>query len=247
MDKVPERIISLVPSLTELVIDLGLEDYLVGRTRFCVNPKEKVEEIPIVGGTKNPRLDEIRQKNPDYIIANKEENRPEHIKDLMKDFKVNVTDIATIEDALITIHELAQTLNKTEEAKQLISDIQQRLEERPEEPALRTAYMIWKDPWMTVGHDTYIHDVLGHWNLLNVFTDKRRYPTLKLEDLRQYNPDLILLSSEPYPFKEKHMAQVEEACPAARVLLVEGEWFSWYGSHMKHSFGRLNAWRKTIA
>lgn len=247
MDNTPERIISLVPSLTELVIDLGLEDHLVGRTRFCVHPKEKVEEIPIVGGTKNPRLDKIRQKNPDYIIANKEENRPEHIKDLMKDFEINVTDIATIEDALITIHELGQVLNKTKEAKQLISDIQQRLDERPDENELRTAYMIWKDPWMTVGHDTYIHDVLAHWNLPNVFSDKKRYPTFKLEDLRQYNPDLILLSSEPYPFKEKHMAQVEEACPAARVLLVEGEWFSWYGSHMKHSFGRLNAWRKTIA
>lgn len=247
MNNVPERIISLVPSLTELVIDLGLEDHLVGRTRFCVHPKEKVEEIPIVGGTKNPRLDKIRKKNPDYIIANKEENRPEHIKDLMEDFEIKVTDIATIEDALITIHELGQVLNKAGEAKQLISDIQQRLNERPDEPELRTAYMIWKNPWMTVGHDTYIHDVLEHWNLPNVFADKTRYPTFKLDDLRQYNPDLILLSSEPYPFKEKHMAQVEEACPAARVLLVEGEWFSWYGSHMKHSFERLNAWRKTIS
>lgn len=247
MNKSPQRIISLVPSLTELVIDLGLEDKLVGRTRFCVNPKEKVEEIPIVGGTKNPRLDKIREINPDYIIANKEENRPQDIKKLMGDFEINVTDIATIEDALITIHELGQTLGKATEAEQLISDIQQRLDQRPDEPELSTAYMIWKDPWMTVGHDTYIHDVLEHWNLPNVFSDKKRYPNFNLKDLRKYNPDLILLSSEPYPFKEKHIAQVEEACPAARVLLVEGEWFSWYGSHMKHSFGRLNAWRRTIS
>lgn len=242
-----DRIISLVPSLTELIIDLGLEDKLVGRTRFCVNPKEKVEKIPIVGGTKNPRLDKIREKNPDYIIANKEENRPEDIKKLMDDYEVNVTDIATIEDALITIHELAKVLGKPTEAEHLISDIQQRLEERPDEPELSTAYMIWRDPWMTVGHDTYIHDVLDHWNLKNVFSDKTRYPNFNLEDLKKYNPDLILLSSEPYPFKEKHIAEVEEACPAARVLLVEGEWFSWYGSHMKHSFGRLNAWRKSIS
>lgn len=165
----------------------------------------------------------------------------------MEDFEVKVTDIATIEDALITIHELGQVLGKASEASQLISGIQQRLEQRPDEPELSTAYMIWKDPWMTVGQDTYIHDVLEHWNLDNVFADKTRYPNFDLKDLKKYNPDLILLSSEPYPFKEKHIAEVEEACPAARVLLVEGQWFSWYGSHMKHSFGRLNAWRKSIS
>lgn len=242
-----QKIISLVPSLTELVIDLGLEDRLAGRTRFCVNPKEKVEQIPIVGGTKNPRLDKIREINPDFIIANKEENRPQDIKQLMVDFEVTVTEIATIEEALITIHELGEALGVAERADKLISDIQERLQERPEVSPLRTAYMIWKNPWMTVGHDTYIHDVLKHWNLSNVFADQKRYPNFDIGDLKKYNPDLVLLSSEPYPFKEKHLAQVEEACPAARVLLVEGEWFSWYGSHMKHSFARLNGWRKTIS
>lgn len=242
-----QNIISLVPSLTELVIDLGLEDRLVGRTRFCVHPKEKVANIPIVGGTKNPRLDKIREINPDYIIANKEENRSQDITQLMADYEVNVTDIATIDDALITIHELGQVFAVPDRAKQLISDIQERLEDRPDLSPLRTAYMIWKDPWMTVGHDTYIHDVLDHWNLPNVFADQKRYPTFDLDELKEYNPDLVLLSSEPYPFKEKHLAAVEKACPAARVLLVEGEWFSWYGSHMKHAFARLNGWRRTIA
>lgn len=242
-----QRIISLVPSLTELVFDLGLGDRLAGRTRFCVHPKEKVKEIPIVGGTKNPRLDKIQNIEPDYIIANREENRPRDIKTLMDDFEVNVTDIATIEDALITIHELGQVLETTIEANQLISKIQHRLEERPHEPELRTAYLIWKDPWMTVGHDTYIHDVLKHWNLSNVFAEATRYPKFDLEELKSYHPELVLLSSEPYPFKEKHIAEVEHACPNARVLLVEGEWFSWYGSHMKHAFGRLNTWRKAIA
>lgn len=247
MNDTPQRIISLVPSLTELVIDLGLENQLVGRTRFCVHPKEKVEEIPIVGGTKNPRLDKIRDIDPDYIIANKEENRPQDIKSLTDDFEINVTDIATIQDALITIHELGQVFGREDVANKLISDIQQRLDERPDEPELRTAYMIWKDPWMSVGHDTYIHDVLEHWNLPNVFSDQTRYPEFDLQKLKQYNPDLVLLSSEPFPFKEKHIAEVEEACPAARVLLVEGQWFSWYGSRMKHAFGRLNGWRETIS
>lgn len=247
MSSTYRRIVSLVPSLTELLIDLELEKKLVGRTRFCVHPEEKVTEIPIVGGTKNPRLDKIRQADPDLIIANKEENRPNDIQSLMDDFEVEVTEITTIEDALITIHRLGQKLKVAKQARSLISDIQNCLDERPDESELGTAYIIWKDPWMSVGRDTYIHDVLEHWNLPNVFNGRTRYPKLDLEELQRYNPDLVLLSSEPYPFKEKHLAQVEEACPAARVLLVEGEWFSWYGSHMKHAFERLNVWRKAIS
>lgn len=242
-----QRIVSLVPSLTELLIDLGLTEHIAGRTRFCVHPADKVKDIPIIGGTKNPRLDKIRESNPDLIIANKEENRPRDVKSLMDDFEVEVTNISTIEDALITIHELGQKLESAEKAKALIGEIQQLLEERPDESELRTAYIIWKEPWMSVGGDTYIHDVLEHWKLPNVFSDQSRYPKFGLKELKSYNPDLILLSSEPFPFKEKHISQVEEACPAARVLLVEGEWFSWYGSHMRHAFGRLNVWRKAIS
>lgn len=246
MTEQKNRIISLVPSLTELLIDLGLENQLVGRTRFCVHPKDKVEKIPIVGGTKNPRLDKIREIGPDLIIANKEENRPEDIKALQDDFEIRLTDIATIEDALITIHEFGQLFGVADKANQLITDIQKRLDERPDEDELRTAYMIWKDPWMTVGHDTYIHDVMKHWNLTNVFRGETRYPKIDLEELKAHNPDLILLSSEPYPFQEKHLKEVQDICPATRVLLVEGEWFSWYGSQMKRAFGRLNGWRRTI-
>ncbi len=242
-----QRIVSLVPSLTELLIDLELTEHLVGRTRFCVHPAKKVQDIPIIGGTKNPRLDKIHKANPDLIIANKEENRPQDVKSLMDDFEVKVTNISTIEDALITIHELGKKLEVAGKAKALISDIQQLLTERPDESELRTAYIIWKKPWMSVGGDTYINDVLEHWKLPNVFGDQSRYPKFDLQELKRYNPDLILLSSEPFPFKEKHISQVEEACPAARVLLVEGEWFSWYGSHMKHAFGRLNVWRKAIS
>lgn len=241
------RIISLVPSLTELLIDLGLKEQLVGRTRFCVHPKDEVADIPVVGGTKNPRLDKIRDRNPDYIIANREENRQDHIEELSADFKVNVTDIATVEDALIVIHELGKTFRVTDKADQLIEEIQQQFDARPKEKKLTAAYMIWKKPLMTVGHDTYIHDILTHWGLENVFKDKTRYPKISTGDLNQRNPDLILLSSEPYPFKEKHISIFEEACPDARTLLVNGEWFSWYGSHMKHSFSRLNAWRRAIS
>jgi ABC-type Fe3+-hydroxamate transport system substrate-binding protein len=241
-----KRIISLVPSLTELLVDLGLEDKLVGRTRFCVHPQEKVEKIPIVGGTKNPRLDKIRKINPEYIVANKEENRRSDIEKLQEDFEVKVTDIATIEDALNTIHEFGEELEVREASEKLISDIRRQLNERPDVSSKRTAYLIWKDPWMSVGKDTYIHDVMEHWQLENVFSDQLRYPAFELEELCSKEPDLILLSSEPYPFKEKHLKKVEKACPDAQVSLVEGEWFSWYGSRMKQAFSRLNGWRKLI-
>ena len=242
-----KRIISLVPSLTELLIDLGLKEQLVGRTRFCVHPKDEVGDIPIIGGTKNPRLAKIQKANPDYIIANKEENKKEHIEELREDFKVNVTDIATIEDALITIHELGKELGTEKESEKLILKINEVLEDIPDEPPLRTAYLIWKDPYMTVGNDTYIHNVMEHWKLDNVFGDKTRYPKVTFYDIAEKDPELILLSSEPYPFKEKHLAEFEEAFPNTRTLLAEGEWFSWYGSHMLHSFQRLNIWRKAIA
>lgn len=241
------RIVSLVPSLTELLIELGLKEQLVGRSRFCVHPKEEVKDIPIMGGTKNPRLDKIREAGPDYILANKEENRKVDVEELREDFFVRLTDIATIEDALIAIHELGLELGVADEAKLLIAEITEALEERPREPVQRTAYFIWKDPWMTIGRDTYIHDVMAHWDLKNVFGDRRRYPKIDFYDLTEKDPELILLSSEPYPFKEKHLKEVEEAFPKALVLLAEGEWFSWYGSHMRHSFRRLNVWRKAIS
>ena len=241
------RIVSLVPSLTELVVDLGLPDRLVGRTRFCVHPSDAVENIPIMGGTKNPRLDKIKAAEPDLIIANREENRKSHINELREDFRVEVTDIATVEDALITIHELGVMLNRESRARQLTGKIREALDQRPEEPPLRTAYMIWKDPYMTVGRDTYIHSVMEHWNLQNVFSDNERYPQVDFYELSKREPELILLSSEPFPFKDKHIAEFDEAFPNTRTLLVEGEWFSWYGSHMLHSFQRLNVWRKAIA
>lgn len=242
-----ERIISLVPSLTELLIDLGLKERLIGRTRFCVHPEGDVEDIPIVGGTKNPRLDTIREAEPDFILANREENRKEDIEELEEAFHVRVTDIATIEDALITIYELGRIFEAAGRSKQLADKISGLLDDRPDEPPIRTAYLIWRDPWMTVGRDTYIRDVMEHWSLINAFDNLKRYPKINLQELKRRNPELVLLSSEPFPFKEKHISEVEEALPDTRILLAEGEWFSWYGSRMVHSFDKLNTWRKAIA
>src|SRR5699024_2735290 len=241
-----QKIISLVPSLTELIIDLGLKAELVGRTRFCINPKDVVGENSIIGGTKNPRRDTIEDLQPDLIVTNKEENRPDDVKQMMDICEVLVTDIATVEDAFLTIRKLGNKLGVSDKAERLITTIKIRLDERPDQPSLRTAYMIWKEPWMSVGRDTYIHDVMKHYGLNNVFKDEQRYPSFDLDELKKKEPELILLSSEPYPFKERHTPPVEKACPNAKVMLVEGQWFSWYGSHMKHAFERLNGWRRAI-
>ncbi|MDX1638915.1 MAG: helical backbone metal receptor [Balneolaceae bacterium] len=241
------RIISLVPSLTELLIDLGLKNKLVGRTRFCVHPEDDVDDIPIMGGTKNPVLDNIFQADPDLVIANREENRKADIEQLRRKCEVHCTDIATIEDALITIHELGRLLGVADAARSLTRRISNVLEQRPGETRLRTAYLIWRDPWMTVGSDTYIRDVMDHWGLLNIFDDQERYPTIELRQIRQRYPDLVLLSSEPFPFRQNHVEEVQEQLPNTRVLTVNGEWFSWYGSRMLSSFEQLNTWRKAIA
>ncbi|HKJ45847.1 MAG TPA: helical backbone metal receptor [Balneolales bacterium] len=241
-----QRIISLVPSLTELLFDLGMGGKLVGRTRFCVHPSTKITSIPIIGGTKNPRLDKIRAAKPDFIIANIEENRKEDISELEKDFNVFLTNIATIEDALITIYQLGKELGTPGKAEKLITEINEVFEKRPKKEPLQTAYMIWKNPWMSIGNDTYIHDVMSQWGLTNVFGNKKRYPTFELEELNNMKPGLILLSSEPFPFKKKHIEDIVAVCPDTRIELINGEWFSWYGSRMLPSFKKLNKWRAQL-
>jgi len=244
--KPPQKIISLVPSLTELLFDLGLENQIIGRTRFCIHPEGKVDQAEIMGGTKNPRIDKIRKAEPDLIIVNKEENRKEDVEVLQKEFDVMITDINTIEDALLTIHDIGKRCGVNEATEELASAIRKEYENAPDEPKLTAAYMIWREPWMTVGSDTYIHSVLSHWKLENIFGDQTRYPKTTLDELSNKKPGIILLSSEPYPFKEKHIKEVEKVCPDSQVLLVDGEWFSWYGSRMLPSFRKLNSFRKAI-
>lgn len=241
-----QKIVSLVPSLTELLIDLGLKSQMAGRTRFCIHPENKVKDIPIIGGTKNPRLESIIELSPDLVIANKEENNKEDIDVLNKYTEVRVTEINTIQDAILEISSLGEKLGAQSAAKNLVRKITGLLDQRTPSPAKSVAYLIWKDPWMTVGHDTYIHDVLHTYHLNNVFGLQKRYPKTSLDKLSSINPDLILLSSEPYPFSEKHLTEVQDACPEAEVQLIDGEWFSWYGSRMVQAFEKLNAWRAKL-
>ncbi|MCG2590613.1 helical backbone metal receptor [Rhodohalobacter sulfatireducens] len=243
----PNSIVSLVPSLTELLFDLGLGEKVTGRTKFCIHPREKIDRVQIVGGTKNPRLDKIREIQPELVIVNKEENRREDVEELKRYFDVHVTEIGNINEALFTIHDIGWKCGVEEKAKSMIHKIQEKMEDVPEEKPMTAAYMIWRDPWMTVGGDTYIHSVMDHCNLENVFSDKTRYPNTSLEELSLKNPDVILLSSEPYPFKEKHIREVNEYCKKTSIILVNGEWFSWYGSRMLKAFEKLNVLRRAIA
>lgn len=243
----PKKIVSLVPSLTELLFNLGMGNRVVGRTRFCIHPENEVSEVEIIGGTKNPRIEKIRELSPDLVIANKEENRKNHVKEIEKFADVLITEISNINEALFTIHLISEACGVESKAEELMGDIQAELEKVPDEPLLTAAYLIWRDPWMTIGSDTYIHSVMDHWNLENVWSNEGRYPKFSLDELEKKHPDVILLSSEPYPFKEKHIAEVKNASPGSDVVLVNGEWFSWYGSRMLPSFRQLNIFRKAIA
>ncbi|MEP1152438.1 MAG: helical backbone metal receptor [Balneola sp.] len=241
-----KRIVSLVPSLTELVLDLGIGDRLIGRTRFCIHPVDLVSDVPIIGGTKTLNIEKILSLKPDYIIANHEENRKEDIELLQKKVHVNITEIDTIHEALDSISILGNDLDLSQNADELIEKIQHLLAETPKFPSIKTAYFIWKAPWMVAANQTYIDSILSHYNLENIFSDLTRYPEISLEDLERKSPELILLSSEPYPFKEKHIKEIKAICPDASIQLINGEWFSWYGSGMVKAFKELNSWREML-
>lgn len=234
VNKSPERIISLVPSQTELLFDLGLENEVVGITKFCIHPREMFLSKTKVGGTKKLYLQTIRDLNPDLIIGNKEENDQDQIQQLMDEFPVWMSDIYDLEDALDMIRAIGLLCEKEERAKKIAQDIQNgfdRLKGITE--GRRVAYFIWKDPWMLAGKNTFISNILEHLGMHNA-TGLERYPELSQEQIADLNPDWIFLSSEPYPFKDQHIDELKAICPRAEIRLVDGEMFSWYGSRLLH-------------
>ncbi|MFN1834863.1 helical backbone metal receptor [Balneola sp. MJW-20] len=245
-DQNNQRIVSLVPSLTELLYDLGLSDQVVGRTRFCIHPKGPIEKIEIIGGTKNPNIDKIRELNPDLIIANKEENRKEDVCALRNFTKVLVTQIESPEDALREIKRIGRATGKLQEVEIMTDKIQSMLPSESDYESVSAAYLIWRDPWMSVGNDTYIHHIMELFGLKNIFGTQSRYPVTQDEELLSLQPELILLSSEPYPFKEKHIAELKQILPGSVIKLVDGEWFSWYGSRMLKALPELRQWREEL-
>lgn len=230
----PKRIVSLVPSQTELLYDLGLENELIGITRFCIHPKEIFDTKTKVGGTKNYSLDKIRALKPDLIIANKEENHKESLEALAREFPVWISDIFNLSDSIKMIIDIGKICNKEEKAKQIATKIQQNFSElKLSKSTQKAVYLIWKEPFMTVNKNTFIDDMMKYAGFENVFSEEEsRYPEISLEQIQTRKPDYILLSTEPYPFKEKHLAFFEENFPNSKVKIVDGEMFSWYGSRL---------------
>ncbi|RNL55703.1 ABC transporter substrate-binding protein [Pedobacter jejuensis] len=232
----PKRIISVVPSQTELLFDLGLDKEIIGLTKFCIHPIEKFASRTKVGGTKKLNIDLIKELKPDLIIGNKEENTQSDIEELAEHFPVWMSDIYTLNDAMKIITQIGELVDRQPEAGYLnhlisagFSDLktlaaQHRIDKK-------VAYLIWRKPYMAAGKNTFIDDILLTNGMTNVI-DVERYPEITLETLQTLNCDMILLSSEPYPFNEKHITEIQTAMPNAKIILVDGEMFSWYGSRL---------------
>jgi len=238
------RIVSLVPSQTEYIIDLigDRRDYqVVGRTKFCIHPKDKVTEIAIVGGTKQVHADKIAALNPDIIFINKEENTKEVEESLRNICPVYTTEVKNLADAFASMMDIAQLLQLESVGSQFIEEIKRGMSVSADFNF--ATYLIWKDPYMTVGGDTFINDMMTRAGYLNSFSDKERYPIITLDDIAKEAPDYIFLSSEPFPFQEKHKAEFESL--GIPVKIVDGEMFSWYGTRLLKSWAYFKELRRS--
>jgi len=231
-----QRIVSLVPSQTELLFDLGLGARAVGVTKFCIHPAEARKSATVIGGTKNFDFDKIDALRPDLIIGNKEENYQAGIEQLAERYPVWLSDISTLTDSLSMIRRVGLLTQRAEAADALATEIAASFADLPPVAApMSAAYFIWRKPYMVAAGGTFIDDMLNRAGFRNVFGELSRYPEITPEQLRQAAPQQILLSSEPYPFGEKHVAEFREICPMADIRIVDGELFSWYGSRLRHS------------
>jgi len=235
----PKRIVSLVPSQTELLYDLGLRDEVVGITKFCVHPAEWFRSKRRVGGTKTVHIDVVKELAPDLILANKEENTKEDIEALAAFCPVWVSDIKSLAEACYMLLQVGKLVGRASEAEDLNLRVTKGFHQLhtqvlgfPPSTKKQVAYLIWRKPWMCAGGDTFISDMLTRLGWENVLANMPRYPSIELEQLRDMQPGRILLSSEPYPFKEQHIAEIKAVLPHAQVMLVDGEMFSWYGSRL---------------
>jgi len=229
----PNKIVSLVPSQTELLFDLGLNEEVIGITKFCVHPQDWFKTKIKIGGTKQLHVDRIRKLTPDLIIANKEENVREQIQELEKDFPVWISDVNDLDSALSMTESIGVIINRQQQAENMSNLIQQNFAQlQTVNSKLSACYLIWRNPYMTIGGDTFINNMLGYAGFQNVFENQKRYPEVTLEDLKTASCQVLLLSSEPYPFKLKHVEELQSFLPETKIILVDGEMFSWYGSRL---------------
>jgi ABC-type Fe3+-hydroxamate transport system substrate-binding protein len=238
----PSRIISLVPSQTELLYDLGLEESIVGITKFCVHPTHFKGIKTIVGGTKSVKTEKIKALQPDIIICNKEENTLEIVQELSQICPVWVTDIVSIDDNLQMIYDFGQLFNKRTEAQKWIGKINFAYQDFKqfinEKPVKKAAYFIWANPFMVAGNQTFINELLQLNHFENIYKSKEeRYPEIELKKIRlEGDPDYVFLSSEPFPFTDEHAFEIGRFTHHAKTVFVDGEMFSWYGSRLLKAF-----------
>jgi ABC-type Fe3+-hydroxamate transport system substrate-binding protein len=237
LPRVPRRIISLVPSQTELLYSLGLEDSVVGITKFCVHPESWFHNKPRIGGTKavDPaRVDALR---PDLIIANKEENDRFQVEALAARYPVWISNVTDLPDALAMIRSVGLITGKAQEAEAMAAAIATEFSSLPvtHPSSPRAAYMIWRNPWMAAGGDTFINNMLNYSGYINALAGRDRYPVVDLSTLAGPGCPTIFLSSEPYPFRQRHVDEIREVLPDADIRLVDGEFFSWYGSRLLYA------------
>jgi len=255
-ENTPKRIVSLVPSQTELLYDLDLEDFMVGITKFCIHPFHFKSTKKIIGGTKKVHFEKIRLLQPDIIIANKEENTMEIVEELSKICPVWVTDIVTLEDNLKMIEDFGLLFNKRTEAQKWIdkinfahSDFQEFIKDKPYN---KVAYFIWANPYMVAGSNTFINELLKLNKFKNIYDNnpkyEGRYPEVIIQKMRiQGDPDLVLLSSEPFPFSDEHAFELGRFTHHAKTVFVDGEMFSWYGSRLVKAFAYFKKLHEKIA
>jgi ABC-type Fe3+-hydroxamate transport system substrate-binding protein len=230
-----------------LLYDLGLDNEVCGITKFCIHPTLWFQTKTRIGGTKNVHIEKVLALKPDLVIANKEENLQEQVDELARTFPVWTSDINTLEDALDMIEKIGVITGKPEKANTLVQSINRSFESLPQNAkAYRTAYLIWKDPYMTIGGDTFINDLLQRAGFENIFAPETRYPQITIEQLQAADCQLLLLSSEPYPFKQKHIEVLKSQLPKTKIVLADGEMFSWYGSRLIHSVPYFNRLRIEI-
>jgi len=239
--KLPKRIISLVPSQTELLFDLGLDEEVIGITKFCIHPAAWFYTKTRVGGTKNLHIKIIDELGPDLIIANKEENVKEQIEELAARYPVWISDVNNLESAYDMIAKVGSIISRNVQAEALIKKIKNNFLQI-NVPAIKplSAYLIWNDPYMAAGRDTFIHSMMEAAGLQNAFGGQTRYPETSIEQLKKMNVDLVLLSSEPFPFQQKHVVEIRSAIlndgsKLPKIELVDGQMFSWYGSRLQYA------------
>lgn len=236
----------MVPSQTELLYELGLHEQVIGITKFCIHPKSWHYTKTRFGGTKNVNTFFIEAHKPDLVIANKEENVKSDIDAIQKFTDVYVSDVNTINDSIEMISQIGFLTGTEQRAEEIIHEIQSEFATLPYFEPLRALYLIWRAPYMTVGTDTFIHHIMQFAGFDNVI-QKERYPEVNFEEIQSLNPEVVLLSSEPYPFKEKHIEELKTLLPTAKIILVDGEMFSWYGSRIRQTPAYIKLLREEIS